>query len=530
MKGKFKAIACVLAAVAVLAAALVLVYVKLGDRNIFAMIPHPDDGHPYLIMETKGSMPDALMALLTDGVYAPLKSGTPRGALLAVASAAQDTALLIEGGDVPEVYAAFRFSPETASSLKKGILPESLGAVFTDAKVSVGSEKGRFCIEASNITMPIYYSVRGKNVAMTAEPAALRRMEDARRRNGFRGKKWTKEKDWPSHMEISDGGRITANAEHKFPLIVEAAWHKLSPATATDPAGEIRWSLVGLDAPVEAHLLATLKTHKWDISQCVIPEPLLLSAGFTPSAMGNSTDWPFPFSGLSDVAQAIGLKDEQINEILSSPTVFSLGGQNRILWFTLPGFLVEFSGRPELMAELVTAFWENLFFGAEPRPMTGFTCGGTTNTPFSVVGAGRDGIAVLGLTTPESISAPKHVGDFLGADEAVVAWLLADLPRIGGALSEMTRMSTFLEDEERMDMTPSYFDYGASGTEGGEAHFAEPMAPEISFSPFDQGISDAFGRVLKRMGRVLFVWENPLSGRINWYGNAKPQTPPQSAQ
>ena len=48
----------------------------------------------------------------------------------------------------------------------------------------------------------------------------------------------------------------------------------------------------------------------------------------------------------------------------------------------------------------------------------------------------------------------------------------------------------------------------------------EPLQPELSLSPFDQGITDSFGNVLKRLGRVLIVWEKPLSGRINWYKTA----------
>ena len=168
------------------------------------------------------------------------------------------------------------------------------------------------------------------------------------------------------------------------------------------------------------------------------------------------------------------------------------------------------------MNELVDSFWKNLFFGAEPKPLPGFTFGGTTNVPFSVIGAGRDGIAVLGLTTPQSINAKNRLGKFLKEDEAVVGWMLADLPRIGGALSEMTKMSSFLEEEGMEDSGP-YGDYQGYGD---NEQLAEPLQPDLSLSPFDQGITDSFGSVLKQLGRVLIVWEKPLSGRINWYKTA----------
>ncbi len=512
------------AAAAVILAALFFSYTLWNSSGILTMIPRPEDSRPYVLTETKeGSYPQALSALLTDGVYALLKGGTPRNALLSAAAAAKEAALLVEdgGGGMAEVYASLRFAPADTSALKKGALPESLKPIFKGASVRAGSDKGVFVIEAEGLSSPVYYAVKGKTVAMAAELPALRRMEEASKRSAgnLGGKKWRQEKSWPAHIEISDGGTITANAEHKFPITVEAAWRGLEPKSPADPAGEIRWALVDLGKSVEAYLSSSLKAKRWDTGDCIIPEPLLLSMGVNlPPLGGDPRDWPFPLSSLGEIAENLDMKDDQIREVLSGQTVFSLGGQNRILWFSLPGFLVEFSGRPALMNELVDSFWKNLFFGAEPKPLPGFSFGGTTNVPFSVIGAGRDGIAVLGLTTPQSINAKNRLGKFLKEDEAVVGWMLADLPRIGGALSEMTKMSSFLGEESMEDAEPydgGYQEYS------GEEQLAEPLQPELSLSPFDQGITDSFGSVLKRLGRVLVVWEKPLSGRINWYKAAK---------
>ncbi|MCC8057657.1 hypothetical protein [Cloacibacillus sp.] len=522
MTGKAK-YAVVTAVAAVIVAALFFTYTLWNSSGILTMIPRPEESRPYVLTETKeGSYPKALSALLTDGVYALLKDGTPRNALLTAASAAKEAALLVEdgGGGMTEVYASFRFAPSDTAGLKKGLLPDILKVVFKEASVRAGSERGVFVIESEGLSSPVYYTVKGKNVVMAAELSVLRRMEEASKKSSANlgGKKWNQEKSCPAHIEISDGGAITANAEHKFPITVEAAWRSLDPKSPSDPAGEIRWALVNLGKPVEAYLSSTLKARKWDTADCIIPEPLLLSMGIDlPPLGGDPKDWPFPLSSLGEIAENLDMKDDQIREILSGQTVFSLGGQNRILWFSLPGFLVEFSGRSALMSELVDSFWKNLFFGAEPKPLPGFTFGGTTNVPFSVIGAGRDGIAVLGLTTPQSINAKNRLGKFLKDDESVVGWMLADLPRIGGALSEMTKMSSFLGEESAEDAEP--YDDGDSGY-GEEEPLAEPLQPELSLSPFDQGITDSFGNVLKRLGRVLIVWETPLSGRINWYKTA----------
>ena len=146
----------------------------------------------------------------------------------------------------------------------------------------------------------------------------------------------------------------------------------------------------------------------------------------------------------------------------------------------------------------------------------GFEFGGSASVPFSVIGAGRGETAVLGLASPQSVASGAALSKFLAKDEEAVGWLLADLPRVGKALSEMTKMSSFLEQEEDQD-----FYGGADDYSWGAESDPEPLQPEFSISPFDQEIADSFGGVLQRLGRVMVVWEKPLSGRINWYNHAK---------
>ncbi|WP_278548843.1 hypothetical protein, partial [Cloacibacillus evryensis] len=155
------------AAAAVILAVLFFTYTLWNSSGILTMIPKPERSRPYVLTETKeGSYPKALSALLTDGVYALLKGGTPRNALLSAASAAKEAALLVEDGGegMTEVYASFRFAPSDTSALKKGSLPEALKTVFKGASVRAGSEKGVFTIEAEGLSSPVYYTVKGKNV------------------------------------------------------------------------------------------------------------------------------------------------------------------------------------------------------------------------------------------------------------------------------------------------------------------------------------------------------------------------------
>jgi len=150
-----------------------------------------------------------------------------------------------------------------------------------------------------------------------------------------------------------------------------------------------------------------------------------------------------------------------------------------------------------------------LFFGAEPRPIDGFDFGGTTNVPFSVIGAGRGNIAILGLLSPESIKETVKLEILMKDNEKAIGWIVADLPKIGAALSDMTKMNAFMNDSD------------VDGDEYYEGDAEDIFQPDHAFSPFDQGISDSFGDVLKGMGKTLIVWETAESGRVNWYRNSK---------
>ncbi|MDO5116118.1 MAG: hypothetical protein Q4D58_08495 [Synergistaceae bacterium] len=514
---KFKYLLAAAAAAAVIAAAAFVIYSFSDSSGMMSAIPAPSETSPYLLLETKeGGYPETLLSMLIESGYDALREGTPHCALLEAAAKAKESALLAQdSGSELELYCVLRLEDKETARLKKGRMPESLRPVFEGAEISGGGEEP-FAIRSSSLYSPVYYAVSGKNVLLAADRRALQKMEalGENPKAGLGGKRWSQEESWPCHLEISDGGAVTAESEHKFPLTAEAAWREKERQNDSEPAGEMRWALVNLGKSVESYLTSSLKARKWNTSDCIIAEPLLLSAGVNlPPLDGAPGDWPFPLSSLGELAESLNMTDDQIREILSGQTVFSLGGQNRILWFSLPGLLVEFSGRPELMAELVDSFWKNLFFGAEPKPLEGFDYGGTGKIPFSVVGAGRGGIAVLGLTTPQSLSSGNRLGQFLSGDESAVGWLIADLPRIGSALSEMAKMSGFRGD----DGDSAFLPYGG----GSEEEEIEPLQPEISVSPFDQEAADAFGAILKRLGRVLVVWEKPLSGRVNWYGAAE---------
>lgn len=82
------------------------------------------------------------------------------------------------------------------------------------------------------------------------------------------------------------------------------------------------------------------------------------------------------------------------------------------------------------MRELVDAFWNKLFFGAEPRPLMALILAEPPTVPFSVVGAGRK-CRHTQLLSPESIKEALKHESFIKNNEEAIGWIVADLQKLG---------------------------------------------------------------------------------------------------
>ena len=533
MKEKFKLICCITAAVLVLACGIFAFIAFSNSSSLLSSLPQPDESRPYALAEAKGgSWPASLSSLLTDGVYAQFRAGTSRNCLLLLASVAEESAALVEreaDGSL-EVYTALKFSKSDMKLLKKGSLPDSWKLALQSPEITAGPEKDTWLVRMAQVEFPLYYKIDGGCAVIAADDTAFKRLLSVLggdEKNAGKTK-WQDEKGWPGHIEICDGGLLFADKEKKddkTPLKFQAAWNKPTSKDEIE-TGEAKWTFIGLDKRVGTLALSALSAKTWDTQNCLIPDPALLSAGLNmPKLSGSPADWPFPLSSIGELGHKMGMSDGDIRDVLAGQTVFSLGGRNRILWFTLPGFMVEFTGGRDKLEPLVAKFWEKLFPDSDVKSVDSFEYGGTAQVPFSVVGAGRGDMALLGLIAPESISSRNRLGKFLGADEKAIGWVIADLPRIGAALSQMTKMNSFMESESEEDGLSA--EPQTDGAAQPKLDGNEPFQPEGSVTPFDQSVSDAFGGVLKRLGKVLIVWEKPESGRINWYRSAVREAAPE---
>jgi hypothetical protein len=501
-----------------------------GSSDLTSSLPMPDESRPYAIFASDNtSYPEALTALLTEGSYAQFSEGTSRNTVLALAAAAQKSAVLVEDdiNDFVEIYAALRFTRGEMKQLRKGEVPESWNTKLKSPRIEAGKEKDTWILHTDGVTDPVYFKADRRRILIAGDIEPFKRelaVEEGSEKKA--SIKWEVEKKWPGHAEICDGGRLFAKdgTKDETPLKLITAWHSLEQKNPSDPSGEVRWKIDGLDNRVDQSTLDALKPTEWDLGKVIIPNPMLLTMGLNiPGLRGSAEDWPFPLSSIASVGQSMKLSDSTIRTLLSNKLVVSLGGQNHLLWFTLPGFMVQLSGEEKMLREVVSAFWDKLFFGAAPKAIQGFDYGGTASVPFSAIAAGKGGTALLGLVSPESVSVGNKIWTFLNNGEKAIGWLVADLPRIGGALGEMTKMNSFTSGSEGMAGTDTGEDSSGGTPEEEQVGKLKDENQQTAgqFTPFNQNITDSFSKVLARLGRVLIVWGEPDSGYINWYKTQK---------
>lgn len=503
MRNKFKII---IAAAAAIVSLVLLTYAFsffTRPSSMLAYLPGAPDLKQYVLAETReNNFPTRLSAFLTDGPFALLHRQSSASVLLSLAPAASDAAVMIvnDGLGGAGVCAAYKLPASLSSKLGKGKLPEEWLNILSSAKIEKGREKDSWEIWSAKMDAPIYYYTDKENVVMASDRETFAQLTELRSSKGGRRKHvWQQERSWPGHIEFGDGAVLLSG---ETPLKMQFAWRPLDDKGGKTPAGEAKWTVIGLKNSTKAGLLLSAKPTQWDTSEYTIPtEPILVSALNIPKLKGKPETWPFPLSMAAHLTNLLGLSKNSISEVASGKTVFSLGGSNKLLWLTLPGCLAQFSGKESVMRELVASFWENFFFDSEPKKLDGWAYGGTISSPFSVIGAGRGETALLGMMSADSLQSGAVLASYIPKKDKSIGWVVVDLPKLGESMGDMTKMMSLLTFEDGGDDSdPEYPDY----------------APRRQ-TELDYGISNSFRTALAGFGRAVAVWERPTSGRLTWY-------------
>lgn len=474
-----------------------------GERrpNLLALLHVPDERAPFIIVGVSGwGFPGGAFELFADSTTIS-PEGSVMTSLIPIFEAASDSALVItERGDGLATYGVFSLEKEEGAALAVGALPDKWARHFVMPQVSK-LEGGVLRVVALNIVVPFYIET-GDGIACVAdslEDIERMRLVRARSEKGI-DLKWGLEGSWPCHITLSDGGVIGALAsrgadsqELMDSVKLEVAWRRGSndeerranEGDSAPPAGEAKWKISGLGNCLDSVFTGSLRNLDWTSADIFIPDPLIVSFGINlPSPGKNASGFPSVIKALYDHLIKMGLKHADAQSVLTGQTVASLGGRTQILWFELPGIVLDIPGRGKVGHRLIERFWSDTFMGASPRAVDGFSTGGTTDLPFTVLAAANDEKAVIGLV-PKDVEQNVELKLLLRAESDALAWLYADMPKLGAALAEMPSVNAlFYEDEDR---------------------------------PIDTESTDELQKDLSALGSIFVVWDSPDSGRAMWF-------------
>jgi hypothetical protein len=490
----------VLAAVAiVLVAAAVVRFGGSKQPNLLASLPRPEEGAPLVMIAASGDeFPSAIFNALAHSATVSPGGVGPISMMIPVIEEAAESALVVTERDYGiSVYGAFTLKSGEKAHLSKGALPPAWAGHFVMPQVTKDAD-GILQITSFSAPSPLYVDISG-NVAFVSDAKSdIARARDVRSKalDGI-DHKWRVEKSWASHILIGDGGVIGAiasgegdAAERKTPITLEAAWRSSGfPQDGPAPVTEARWQIWGIEDFVDASFTAGLKKYDWSGVDFFMPSPLIAALGVNLPNPGKNektaSRYPAVIRTIAGHLSQIGLKPSETQRVLSGPAVLSLGGRTQVLWFDLPGIAVDIIGRGNAAHKLIEHFWSETLMGATPRPVPGYSVGGATDLPFSILAAANDDSAVMGLTAPDT-QTDSRVKGLLERENAAIGWIFVDLPRLGASLSEMSSVNALLYEDE--------------GQENDDARDAEALRQSLA-----------------KLGSVLALCDAPYQGRAYLY-------------
>ena len=486
--------------------------------GLLAGLPTPDPDDPFAIVEAeRGEFPTTLASLLADSATVSPGGGSPVGALLPLFEDAENAALVItEREQGLSMYGAISFdigSPSAAPPLPQGwedlfLMPE---IVSTDLE-------GVMELQALNVTSPLYFSSAPEALYVTDSLYDMVRIQSVRDsvHKGI-ARICDENCDMAGHARVSDGGilaglaaqeslaglpNVPAGTDDEVPardttkiVTLDLSWstHPLEGRRLADsrPSGDATWRMKGLEGIVSPVFLSSLSTYDWSQDALFIPDPLIASLGANLPAPGrNRRDLPQPLQFAAAYLEGMKLKAADISQLLTGPATLSLGGRTQVLWYELPGLVLDLPWRGESATKLIDAFWSNLFSSIKPKPLESFPLGGATDFPFSLMAAGDEKRSIIGLTSP-AVDQNEHLKELVAGETDAIGWFYLDLPRLSSSITDMPYMSELLSQEEG-----TLLDDDLNG---------------------QSGPTDPLHRAFRNLGTIFVTWLAPNEGRAVWF-------------
>ncbi|MDR3332772.1 MAG: hypothetical protein LBT08_09085 [Synergistaceae bacterium] len=468
------------------------------ETSLLDSLPVPDTNSPLIMISARRfEFPLYAARMFADSATVSPSGSSPVNALLPVLDLAEQTAIVVtERRNGLAIYGAFSLSPSERASLISADLPSTWRPLFVKPEIRVTDIGSVLQIRASNTSSPLYVELDGSVVYIADSLYDMDRMRETRvlqasGKGGKRKRQWSMGDGWGAHMILSDGGVLSSMispgelAETQTQVKVELAWRSSGDEGAkSDSSGEILWRADGLEEMLGTPFLKSARAHNWTKSDLFVPDPLIASFGVSLSPPKDVSEFPSPIRYLSEQFQRLDLRSSEIQSLLTGPVAFSIGGRTQILWFDLPGLVLEMQSRGKISVKLIEKFWSELFMGAEVREIPGYKYGGITDMPFTIMAAGNDEEVVIGLTEPD-VEKNLEVTRLLASETSAVGWLFLDLPKLGAALAEMPSINDMLS----------------------------PDGEDI----VDSESTNILRSTMENLGRLFVVWDKNTEGHALWY-------------
>ncbi|MDO9508560.1 MAG: hypothetical protein Q7I97_04340 [Thermovirgaceae bacterium] len=407
--------------------------------------------------------------------------------------AEQSAAVVAWHSNEPVFYGCFLFPKEMAADLQAGKLPAVWLEKSSGLALDPSDKEGLLQLSAGSGRLVFTVRTEGNLLMAALSPEGIEKMSRT-----FSGEEkridpeFAVERSWPAHLRLFDGLLLAQAASVRgveapdVPVGGEIAWN------SRGQNGEIAWSLNGIMEWVPENIRTKLVPHQWK-ELVYLPDPLIAGAGLSiPGGLEELTDEDFEIPGW---ILNSGLDRKSLAALLAGPLMVTVGGQSRVLFFSLPGLLVQLPGRGGDGIKWVEGLWASKWtgLGLTPKPLEGFSAGGMLSVPLSVVAAAREDLAIAGVISNSSLGKTVPVKEVVALGERkVLLWFYADFPKAAAALENLAKVGNLADR------------FGVNGS----------TTPEEIIAAVNG---------MRSLGRVSLVLHDIESGRGSWNNDPPPE-------
>lgn len=422
-------------------------------QKLPAVIPLPDEGVPFLFLETREKNAFSLpSAFLPDDSGKITTAFSGLRSIFPFLAKAEETAVLFslkEGR--PFVDGVLRFGGDESESIAGGVVPETWNSPLRAGEVS-GDIPGLFELKGGPSPLfPLYFCGRDGVTLVGSAPERVHAMIALLEKGtGGINVSWSVEKRWPNHFLFFDGGLASHFAsEEGIPvepggISVTAAWR------GDRSGGRLKWESEGIEALFSRSLREKITPVLWD-ERFIAPEPFIASIGISFPRIP-ATAFKNAGAGEWSLSETVGIGGKELNELSAGPVMASLAGTGKLLVFSLPGILFQLPGRGSAGTDFANSFWNREWSSLVPavEKLEGFPEGGTASIPFSIVCAGNQEMLRIGVIDRDHLKPEKKkkITDFvplMKEGKRAVFWAFLDGPALAEAIRSLARTGKIVE-------------------------------------------------------------------------------------